>query len=474
MEDDDKFLRDVENRDDYIYTPANPTFQHMPFKISDTKEWIESLRTRIVEFSFVQRWGQYYEESGRQFCLQDENVFNAQKKLEWMSQFMDIDRRLLPFMIMQSREWKQGTTLEFYLQIFSVHHQNQDSIAVQCGAYILEHGPHFLERFSVQDFHFMIDALLLQMMDDTDWDIYDLLHRTSINENLVLSEGYRLSPAHREILHNFAQTHRYRPHIPADNPIPPNEIRYRRRHRESILEQNIYTDSQTVHTTGISKSIIDNMKILFDEYHEEASGLSVITVIHDIRNRLCEEQLWKPTMQKTLSRIQTDPASFQISDNIRLTTRDVLLYVYLYIIKTPEKYELFRRLAEELNEGSGTCISGHLSRIINVLVGFHPDIQMRIEEIDQVIATWQRLLQKHLSEEDDDVQERLMIDMTRSYTHNNEFITWVRKRRERFIQELHEQEFDIDIIHRGWNQLFPSFMNITKSRWRFFSGCRIL
>lgn len=447
-----QFEKDVESRDDFIYNNVINTSSssNKPFEFSQTMEWIESLKKRIIEYSFVTVWSEIYTQQGKTFCVQKEDVFSGIQKLEWMSDFMNIDRFLLPFMILPTRQWKQETTLEFYLEIFAV---NQE--CVQCSAYILEHGPQFLERFSVEQFHTMINTLLTVMVNQVNWDIYDLLHRTSMNLH-HLPPTYRYSAEQQETLNNFAATHRYRAQVGQ-----PQLLREAVRGATTFFDKNIYTDSQNVHATSISKSMIDNIQILFDQYHDEAQKISIITLIKEIKRQFYKYRLWKPNIEQALSRIRTDPSSFKINDHVRVMTREVLTYIYLYIVSSDNQYELFKRLAEELNEASGTCISGHVTRVINVLIGFHPKIMIKIDGIDQVMVAWQRLLQNYI--EKDEQEEILMTDMTRMYSIHNQFVRWIRKHRKQFVKELVNENYELEVIHEGWNKLFPFFIDLTRN-----------
>ncbi len=47
--------------------------------------------------------------------------------------------------------------------------------------------------------------------------------------------------------------------------------------------------------------------------------------------------------------------------------------VYNFIIQSPHRPELMRRLGEEMNDAVGLCVTGHICRLVNVLQGFTDD-----------------------------------------------------------------------------------------------------
>jgi len=90
---------------------------------------------------------------------------------------------------------------------------------------------------------------------------------------------------------------------------------------------------------------------------------------------------------------QGRPFDHPFFDNIELADTyqglsvvDLFASIYHYIQNSFHRDELMKRLHEELNEAVGTCLSGHVSRLINSLRGFSNgryDIQMDSFEEDK-------------------------------------------------------------------------------------------
>ena len=65
----------------------------------------------------------------------------------------------------------------------------------------------------------------------------------------------------------------------------------------------------------------------------------------------------------------------------------IFVKTWSYIQENEFKLEMIKRLLEELEEMSGTCASGFLSRLVNCLSGFG-DLQITISIEDQLIANF--------------------------------------------------------------------------------------
>ena len=57
----------------------------------------------------------------------------------------------------------------------------------------------------------------------------------------------------------------------------------------------------------------------------------------------------------------------------RMNLTDVFASVMRFIRESPHEKELLQRLYEEMDEGQGTCTTGHLCRLVNVLRGYVDD-----------------------------------------------------------------------------------------------------
>ena len=102
------------------------------------------------------------------------------------------------------------------------------------------------------------------------------------------------------------------------------------------------------------------------------------------------------------------------------TFKDVFVKVWLRIINSEHHVELFKRLNEELQESECKCFTGRLSRLVNALNGYFPDIKINISDNEQISNIILTIKKKNLSSE---------------------------KEKEEIIKELKEREYTDDVIN---------------------------
>jgi len=130
--------------------------------------------------------------------------------------------------------------------------------------------------------------------------------------------------------------------------------------------QRIATDAQSVHTAAVSKQTNEGeRKLLAEKGDGRQVGLRVARVFAHRHGQF-----------HSFMRVMNDIDHWYSQQNCRqhgdrLYSR-VLEGLYHTIMRQPEatRKELFNRLWEEANESVGMCCEGHISRLVNVMVGF--------------------------------------------------------------------------------------------------------
>jgi hypothetical protein len=148
------------------------------------------------------------------------------------------------------------------------------------------------------------------------------------------------------------------------------------------IRKTIYDDGQNVHNSKINKSVIENVDKLYITFQYEVNKVD----IENIENKLSLSlsSIEKMKLSGTFHRIQTDPSTFGKN---KITMRTIFSCVWLKIntiIEPNIKQELCNRLTEELLEANSLCATGHVSRLINCLVGFFDDIVILADYKDQI------------------------------------------------------------------------------------------
>ena len=138
----------------------------------------------------------------------------------------------------------------------------------------------------------------------------------------------------------------------------------------------VYNDSQNVHDNNINESAKQAIIILSKDIHDSKFAhnilnkepLEVIKYVRQIFPALSNKII------KSLDRIAVDHAYF--TKNCKLRLRDIFQRVYNRIMNFMEgdmQKEALIRFKNELEEMSGLCSTGHMTRLINVLSGFPDD-----------------------------------------------------------------------------------------------------
>ena len=149
--------------------------------------------------------------------------------------------------------------------------------------------------------------------------------------------------------------------------------------------RNIYQNAQNVHKSSIEKSVTDiieklvvyRTKIINDNIDYDYIYLALMSNTTD-----------NDKIKLSLNRILIDRAVYT---KYNVTLRHMLVLIYKYIIEHEYVDELLTRLNEELIEMCGTCSSGFISRLCNVLSGY-TEFSVCISFEDQLVARFSALL----------------------------------------------------------------------------------
>lgn len=193
-------------------------------------------------------------------------------------------------------------------------------------------------------------------------------------------------------------------------------------------ERTIYTNEQNIHHI---ENIEQAIAVL-------ASG-PLLTIMDPILEWIQSQQDEKALT--SLQRITMDTGLFE---GFRMT--ELLCYVYQRIIGSPFEKELKHRLLEELRDMNGWCGSGHVIRLINILHGFDPDIQLSMPIREEIKSAVFARYHTHLKSCSKELQEEiglcfcqeektLLMDFVETYSSYDEL-----KKEYAFIDEREFEE----------------------------------
>lgn len=436
--------------------------------------------------------------------------WTEEDKLVTAASVLFMDKKYEPFMTRASTEWRLRLLWDMYHSIFDTD-THADLSRILAASYLLFRPPLWNSNTTSDD----IFSVVLQIMEkNRDWDAYDLLQRAIDRFPVRYGQFY---PA----LHRFAETYRYDPgihrgqhhydvliqprSIPSTTvPIVPElpaiiiiedaeEPTENQTEENNILDRNLFSDSQNIHTAVIQQGTRKSLEVLCRWYGEYLDKIREIDPHNNVMMIPTVDELIRDIsihfqaetgkgLPSFLHRVQTDPSMVvlfeSLTDHPTVVVRlwDVLLWVWTYLrsLSPPESEELSRRFLEECQETKDTCFSGHMSRLVNTLVGFLPGIESAFMEIvETAVIHLQRVIQDLDAEKETDFTTWMIETDTKApdYLHAAE---WVHGHhaciRERVHNRLVGSGFDnqeifpesVDVISDAWDRLFPHHKNRLK------------
>jgi len=140
------------------------------------------------------------------------------------------------------------------------------------------------------------------------------------------------------------------------------------------LTQNnkVYSDTQNIHNSNIQKSFRQSLEnIMKDKL--------------DYSLCKCKEELLTSCISEEVKREVLNYCDDKTEHSIYLITfEDLFHYVMNRILKHSEKDEIFKILDEEIKDTICQCFTGRMTRLLNVLNGFYPDIKIQIGNNEQI------------------------------------------------------------------------------------------
>ena len=187
---------------------------------------------------------------------------------------------------------------------------------------------------------------------------------------------------------------------------------------------NIFENAQNVHASNIEKSVheILNQLLIYPTLKIKNELIDYEYVETNINNLLNNQTNIDPKVLErikvSLNRIKLDRMLYSNS-----TLSYIIVKVWSYIINNKNKDEMLKRLLEELDDMSGTCSSGFLSRLINVVTGFG-EFNIHISFDEQIVANFSgrlNALAKSINNEDSMFykDEKALYDVVDLWLFNN-------------------------------------------------------
>lgn len=185
--------------------------------------------------------------------------------------------------------------------------------------------------------------------------------------------------------------------------------------------KSISHDSQNVHHSQISDNI-KKIAVQICKDYPSSSYWKWSEYIAVLRSR----KSWSVRCEKSLDFIRDTDVTFGIG----VILRDIFSSLCTWIQLHPNREDLLDRLNEELCDMSGTCSTGHLSRLINVPQGFTERYKLSIVPSEEIKSFIHRDLSFGLSVASEEIQEGIIGDKTPA------FQDWVAERERKYTKKF--------------------------------------
>jgi hypothetical protein len=174
----------------------------------------------------------------------------------------------------------------------------------------------------------------------------------------------------------------------------------------SKTAQNVYNNNQSVHDHNIEAST--NASIIKFVSAHKVNNTDVFDLVDGFS-----------IGAKTKTLLKSYCKNNYIHSNLKLTFGEVALPVLDYINSHHNKQDLLRILHDEIIASENKCFQGRLSRLINVLNGYHPDVHINISDNEQI--------------------GNIVIMLKRKYADLNELISF-------FVTEMNERNYEQGVV----------------------------
>ena len=196
---------------------------------------------------------------------------------------------------------------------------------------------------------------------------------------------------------------------------------------------------------------MDNKYLLFDDKDDSNSRIDTKYTEHDDDYEYSNCGYENSTVLKNLELIKASFLRFSLDRGLYTNFQSIqTLFIKIWnIIKTHKHRDsLTSRLFEELVDMSGSCTSGHISRIVNVLSGFEINgklINLSIDYKDEMISNMIAKLNKKICElEDEEYKYNISEEML--WTSNYESRTYFNKFFRENVMEIKNELYDEYVV----------------------------
>ena len=151
--------------------------------------------------------------------------------------------------------------------------------------------------------------------------------------------------------------------------LPPTVQRILDRQKQG---QKIYQDNQSIHNSGIQQSFRKSVNRLLYKKPELSLEKTLEEIVSSELSDECKSSL-------------VDYSSREyIHGELNITFGDLLIAVWDRIRKHKNKKNILPILSQEMSDALCMCFTGRITRLVNTLSGFVPDVSIHISDNEQI------------------------------------------------------------------------------------------
>ena len=136
--------------------------------------------------------------------------------------------------------------------------------------------------------------------------------------------------------------------------------------------QKIYQDKQSIHNSGIQKSFKESVNRLLSKQPD----LSLEKTLEEI---VCSE-----LSDNCKSSLMDYSSRQDIHGELNITFGELLISVWDRIRTHKNKQDILPILSQEMSDALCMCFTGRITRLVNTLSGFVPEVTIHISDNEQI------------------------------------------------------------------------------------------
>jgi hypothetical protein len=163
----------------------------------------------------------------------------------------------------------------------------------------------------------------------------------------------------------------------------------------------------TLEYFNLKFSHIFNLKLKINQNHIYNNSQNVHEFVHStikVAKAIMNKYPAKYERPLNLEKLFVDGKNFKLFFNVienstinGIKASDIFASIYYYINNHEHKEEMIKRLIEEIHESKDTCVSGHITRMINSLQGFQNDFCTKLDEYESTKASMFQKINKEFN-----------------------------------------------------------------------------